>query len=54
MFTSSDLLVFDNSYSWTRGKRISYWLEIVEPSSDIIDGDDDTDFLDAVIHETHP
>ncbi|XP_072034353.1 SEC14-like protein 2 [Amphiura filiformis] len=48
------IMVFDNSYSWTRGKRISYWLEIVEPSLDLMEGDDDTDFLQAVIQESDP
>ena len=47
-------MIFDNSYSWTRGKKISYWLETMEPELLELTDDDETDFLQAVIDETKP
>lgn len=28
----TDVARFDNSHSWTKAKKLSYWLELLEPS----------------------
>ena len=38
-----DLVTFDNSYSWTKGKKVYYNIDIVAP-------DDVRSELDAVTH----
>ena len=30
----SDTVKFDNSYSWTKGKSVSYLIEVLEPTDE--------------------
>ena len=31
---SADVARFDNSHSWTKAKKLSYWLEMLQPSEE--------------------
>ena len=32
-FSISDVVIFDNSYSWTKGKTVAFFIEVHEPTS---------------------
>ncbi len=40
------VVIFDNSYSWTKGKKMMYWVELLEPADD--DADKEPKFQEAV------
>lgn len=30
LFLGADIVKFDNSFSWSRSKKLSYWIELLE------------------------
>ena len=40
--SSADVVRFDNTYSWTRSKKVHYVIEILEPDVDDFDMPSDT------------
>ena len=45
-FCFVDIVIFDNSYSWTKSKKMMYWVELLEPADE--DPDKEPKFQEAV------
>ena len=34
LYSLLDMARFDNSHSWTKSKKLSYWLELLQPADE--------------------